>query len=122
MAITELTRAVAAAGDRDVLGLTGPLPTTRRIERVLFEQLDALPESSRRFLALIAAADDPSLAELVDAALRDLLGDPTADGGEGVGVDRMLAQFPIGRVARMTQGAVSTADIQALLDAANAAR
>lgn len=70
LAITELTRAVAAAGDRDVLGLTGPLPTTRRIERVLLEQLDALPESSRRFLALIAAADDPSLAELVDAALR----------------------------------------------------
>ncbi|WP_422741943.1 ATP-binding protein [Mycobacterium sp. WMMD1722] len=68
LAIAELVKAVATSGRQDVD--SGPLPTTRRIERVFLEQLDAVPEPSRHLLALISAGDGISLAELIDAAHR----------------------------------------------------
>lgn len=70
LAIAELAKAVLASDEHTVLTATAPLPTTRRIERVLLGQLDMLPEPSRRLLALISAGDDSSLAELIDAAHR----------------------------------------------------
>lgn len=68
LAIAELVKAVAASGRHDLDA--GPLPTTRRIERVFMDQLDAVPEQSRHVLALISASEGMSAAELVDAAHR----------------------------------------------------
>jgi DNA-binding CsgD family transcriptional regulator len=70
LAIAELTKAVLRSGERDGLSATAPLPTTRRIERVFLDQLDTVPEPSRRLLALISAGDTTSLVELVGAARR----------------------------------------------------
>lgn len=68
LAITELTKAVIAHGcDDPVFGST-PLPTTRRIERVFLEQLDSIDETSRQWLALISAAEDVPLTEVIAAA------------------------------------------------------
>ncbi|CAM3442798.1 glycoside hydrolase family 3 C-terminal domain-containing protein [Nocardioides dubius] len=62
---------------------------------------------------------DPIAGPLVAAGLAEQ-GADSADDVEGVG--QMMMSFPIGRVVRMSGGAVSTDDIQALLDAANAER
>lgn len=70
LAIAELAKAVMTSDDHTVLTAATPLPTTRRIERVLLEQLGSLPEPSRQLLAVISAADDVSLGELIDAAHR----------------------------------------------------
>lgn len=61
--------------------------------------------------------EDPIAGPVVAAVLADF-------GGEGdvEGVGQMLTQFPIGRVARMSGGVVTPADVQALLDAANGPR
>ncbi|WP_110208229.1 glycoside hydrolase family 3 C-terminal domain-containing protein [Nocardioides daejeonensis] len=63
--------------------------------------------------------EDPVAGPLVAAGLAEMAPDE-ADDVEGMG--QMLMSFPIGRVLTMAGGAVSTADIQALLDAANQAR
>ncbi|TXI49923.1 ATP-binding protein [Mycolicibacter arupensis] len=76
LAIAELAKAVMATGGHQTWAGATPLPTTRRIERVFLEQLDAVPESSRQLLALISASDGTSLAEVLDAARR--LGLPEA--------------------------------------------
>ncbi len=70
LAIAELAKAVLATGGRQAWDSATPLPTTRHIERVFLEQLDAVPEPSRQLLALVSASDDTSLDEVLDAARR----------------------------------------------------
>ncbi|WP_235737321.1 fibronectin type III-like domain-contianing protein [Nocardioides alcanivorans] len=62
---------------------------------------------------------DPVAGPLLAAGLAELTPDDEAD-VEGMG--QMLMSFPIGRVLGMAGGAVSTADVEALLEAANHAR
>ncbi len=83
----------------------------------------------------VAGADLRPLLHL-ESTIEEVLADPVAgpliaaglaaqapDGVDDVeGSAQMMMSFPIGRVVRMVGGAVSLADIQALLDAANAAR
>ncbi|GAA0295439.1 AAA family ATPase [Kineococcus aurantiacus] len=47
---------------------SGPLPTTRRLERAFLDALAPLPASSRTMLLLAAAGEDLLVAELLDAA------------------------------------------------------
>lgn len=68
LAIIELSKAVVTdGGDDPTLGTT-PLPTTRRIERVFLEQLDAIDEAGRQWLALISASSNAPMTEVIAAA------------------------------------------------------
>jgi DNA-binding CsgD family transcriptional regulator/DNA-binding transcriptional ArsR family regulator len=86
LAIQELTKAIAAAGEQNVLTSSAPLPTTRRIEQIFLEQLQLLPETSRRLLALISAADDAGAGEILDAAGRLGLSEDALDPLERCGL------------------------------------
>lgn len=70
LAIAELTKALLASGEQRTVSSLTPLPVTRRIEHIFLEQLEAVPEPSRRMLGLIAAGGDTALTELADAARR----------------------------------------------------
>ncbi|MEV4569790.1 AAA family ATPase [Nonomuraea sp. NPDC049419] len=52
LALIELARATPNGG-----GVEGPLPVTERLERIYADQLQFLPEATRRSLLLLAAAD-----------------------------------------------------------------
>ncbi|MET8863906.1 LuxR family transcriptional regulator [Nonomuraea sp. NPDC004580] len=52
LALIELARATPTGG-----GVEGPLPVTERLERIYADQLQFLPEATRRSLLLLAAAD-----------------------------------------------------------------
>ncbi|KWX67803.1 AAA family ATPase [Mycobacterium sp. NAZ190054] len=91
LAIVELTKALLAGGEDGAGPSPIPLPTTRRIERAFLEQLDAVPEPSRRMLGLIAAGGDTHMAELADAAGRVGLSDTDLDPLERSGLITVVA-------------------------------
>ncbi|KUI22282.1 AAA family ATPase [Mycobacterium sp. GA-2829] len=91
LAIAELTKALLAGGEEQAAPSPTPLPTTRRIERAFLEQLDGVPEPSRRMLGLIAAGGDTAMAELADAARRVGLSDADLDPLERSGLIKVFA-------------------------------
>lgn len=86
LAIAELTKAVVTSGGDDPVTLTTPLPTTRRIERVYLEQLDSIGEESRQWLALISAAADAPMTEVITAAQQLGLAERHLDPLEQIGL------------------------------------
>lgn len=91
LAIVELTKALLAGSDEGAAPSPTPLPTTRRIERAFLEQLDTVPEPSRRMLGLIAAGGNTKMAELADAARRVGLSDTDLDSLERSGLITVVA-------------------------------
>ncbi|MBX7453856.1 AAA family ATPase [Mycolicibacterium sp. 3033] len=91
LAIVELTKALLTGADEKAPPSETPLPTTRRIERAFLEQLETVPEPSRRMLGLIAAGGDTRMAEIADAARRVGLSDGDLDPLERSGLVSIVA-------------------------------
>jgi len=125
LAIAEMAKALMAAADQSIVSPRTPLPTTRKIEHAFLDQLDALPEPSRRMLALIAAGDT-ALADVVTAASQVGLSDADLDPLERAGLitiagGALLVRHPLirsvaYRAATLTQRSAFHAALAAVTD------
>ncbi|MEU6848021.1 AAA family ATPase [Streptomyces sp. NPDC046716] len=90
LAVIELSAELGERSGDTAIFSGEPLPTSQRVEHAFLAQLEALPESSRLLLLLIAAAQG-SVAE-IDAAAR------------GAGLDLMEELAPLQRAGLVTVG------------------
>ncbi|GAA0222251.1 LuxR family transcriptional regulator [Cryptosporangium japonicum] len=117
LAVRELAAAIQDHGLTRGIDRPEHLPMSERLERTFLGQVSALPESTRRLLLVLAAAEDLPLADVMTAARRFAAGPDDLDIADAADLirisgDRALFRHPL--VASAVYGGADTADRDAV--------